>query len=132
MAPLRRGSKQLPTKSRIPTVFIVEEPKPSLIKLYGAFTYLMGCVAFATVVMHPYLTGRMDINDSSNEWKFIGLYLLYIVNCFVIYAVVLEPLLGLPPLGFGMFSLENVAASTSLYAYHTYAKRTAAQKKIRI
>jgi hypothetical protein len=109
-------------------VFIVEEPRPSLITLYGAFTYLMGCVAFATYVIHPYLTGRMDINDTSNEWKFAALYILYTVNCFVLYIVVLQPLLGLPPLGFGMFSIENVAVTSAATAYHSYAKRTAALK----
>jgi len=112
----------------MPTVYIVEEPKESLVTLYGAFSYLMGCVAFATYVIHPYLTGRMDINDSSNEWKFAALYILYMVNCFVLYIVVLVPLLALPPLGFGMFSIQNVAASSAAVAYHSYAKRLAATK----
>lgn len=111
MAPLKNSIKKKPTISKIPNDVLRADPGPSFLKLYGSFAYMMGCVVVATYWYHPWLKTKWDINDTSNEWKFVFFYAVYILACGAFYRFALAPVLGLQTYDVGVTSLHVVGAS---------------------
>lgn len=105
VAPLENSGKLVPRKSKIPIKAIVADAGPSFLDLYGNFIYLMGIVVFATYVYHPQLKKRWDINQTSNEKKFVAAYIFYFIFCFAVWKWLLKPALGLPDVDAKFFSL---------------------------
>lgn len=115
-APLRNSLKKTPTKSRIPNQVLQADAGPSFLNLYGSFGFMMFCVVFATYVYHPWLAQKWDINDTSNEWKFVVFYFFYVLGCVVVYVYLLAPFLGLPSYSLESTSLSVVGAGVSALA----------------
>ena len=108
IAPLDGSEKLVPRKSKIPVNLMVADKGPSFLDLYGNFLYLIGIVAFATTFFHPELKKKWDINDTSNEKKYVLAYLFYFGFCFLVWKYLFKPAFGLPDINVVFFSLMKI------------------------
>jgi TRAP-type mannitol/chloroaromatic compound transport system permease small subunit len=76
--------------------FIKADNGPGFFELYGSILFLMVCVVFAAYVYQPFLGGRWDVNNSSNENKYMLFYIFYIVFCVAFYHYLIRPTFNIP------------------------------------
>ena len=118
LTPLRSSTKAVPVKEELPTSYIKAEKGPSIAETYGNILYWLGVVFFASYVLQPLLSKRWDINDPSNERKYIVAYIFYLSFAVSLYIFLVRPAFNLPRIHLGINKLHTWGMMLSLYGVY--------------